>query len=178
MILHTILLVLLVLFLVLAVFLTDLLRSAIALALASAVLSIIFFAYRVPYAAVFELSVCAGLVMVLLASTIGLTKREVPEDEERGKSVALVLPILVLVVLAGIDVAIFLFMSTRVPLVHNTLTTVSGPDFGQTLWKHRWLDVLGQLAIILAGVFAILALFRKEGGILGSKPESEEKHGS
>jgi NADH-quinone oxidoreductase subunit J len=173
-----VLLAVMVAFLVLAIFLTDLLRSAIALALASATLSIIFFVFRVPYAAVFELSVCAGLVMVLLASTIGLTKREQPENEEKGKSVVLVLPVLALVLLALIDILVFLFMSSRVPLVHNTQNTVSGMDFAQTLWRYRWLDILGQLAIILAGVFAILALFRKEGGLLGGKPESEEKHGS
>jgi NADH-quinone oxidoreductase subunit J len=158
-ILHALLLALLVIFLILAVFLTDLLKAAISLAVASAVLAMLFFWFRVPYAGVFELSVCAGLVMVLLVSTIGLTQRDEPENEERGKSAWLLIPILVLVGVGVIDVLIFVFLSTRMPVVHNTITA---PTFADTLWRVRWLDILGQLAIILVGVFAILALFRKD----------------
>ena len=33
--------------------------------------------------------------------------------------------------------------------------------FGDILWKGRTLDLVGQIAVILAGVFAVLALFRK-----------------
>ncbi len=33
--------------------------------------------------------------------------------------------------------------------------------FGDVLWKQRTFDLVGQLAVILAGVFAVLALFRK-----------------
>jgi NADH-quinone oxidoreductase subunit J len=174
MILHFILLVLFVIALILAVFLTDLLGAAIALAVGSAVLSMIFFWFRVPYAAVFELSVCAGLVMVLLVSTIGLTKRQPPDNEEKGKSPVLIIPILVLIGVAVVDVVIFLFLSNRMPLVHNTVTA---PSFSETLWRVRWLDILGQLAIIVVGVFAILALFRKEGVMSGGEHPPEEKAG-
>ena len=185
--LHFILLVLLVVFLILAIFLTDLLRAAIALALGSAVLSILFFWFRVPYAAAFELSVCAGLVMVLLVSTIGLTRRETPEQEEAGKSPVLIIPLLVLVAVAVLDLLVFAFLRLRIPFV-RTETPASFPEM---LWRVRWLDILGQLAIILVGVFAILALFRKEGGLFAGagtgagggdtiphRLPSEEKHGS
>lgn len=175
--LHLILLALLVVSLVLAVFITDLLKAAIALALGSAVLAILFFWFRMPYAGVFELSVCAGLVMVLLVSTIGLTRRDEPEHEEQGKSGWLLLPILILVAVGVIDVLIFTFLHTRMPLVHNTITA---PSFADTLWRVRWLDILGQLAIILVGVFAVLALFRNEGGlpgVTGDRPTDEGTHG-
>jgi NADH-quinone oxidoreductase subunit J len=162
--LHLTLLALLLISLILAVFLTDLLKAAIALAVGSAVLSMLFFWFRMPFAGVFELSVCAGLVMVLLVSTIGLTRRDEPEDEERGKSGWLVLPVLMLVAVGVIDTLVFLFLHTHVPLVHNTLLA---PTFADTLWRVRWLDILGQLAIILVGVFAVLALFRREGGLSG-----------
>ena len=33
--------------------------------------------------------------------------------------------------------------------------------FGDVLWKGRTLDLVGQIAVILAGVFSVLALFRK-----------------
>jgi NADH-quinone oxidoreductase subunit J len=178
--LHLTLLTLLLVFLVLAVFLTDLLKAAIALALGSAVLSMLFFWFRMPYAGVFELSVCAGLVMVLLVSTIGLTRRDEPENEERGKSGWLVLPILMLLAVGVLDVIVFVFLHTRVTLPPGTITATS---FAETLWRMRWLDILGQLAIILVGVFAVLALFRKEGSLPdGGKSEdsthSEETHGN
>ncbi len=35
-------------------------------------------------------------------------------------------------------------------------------SFGDVLWKQRTFDLIGQLAVILAGVFAVLALFRKK----------------
>jgi len=35
--------------------------------------------------------------------------------------------------------------------------------FGDVLWKQRSFDLIGQLAVILAGVFSVLALFRKRG---------------
>ncbi|MEO0108845.1 MAG: NADH-quinone oxidoreductase subunit J [candidate division WOR-3 bacterium] len=175
MVLHLMLLALLVVFLFLAVLLSDTLRAAIALALGSAVLSLIFFWFRAPFAAVFELSVCAGLVMVLLVSTIGLTRREVPEHEEQGKSPVLILPLLVLIALGVVDIIVFVAMSRRPPILPVTAGQVS---FAETLWRGRWIDILGQLAIILAGVFAILALFRKEPLIGGSQPpaEREETH--
>jgi len=176
--LHIALLALLVVSVILAVFLTDLLKAAIALAVGSAVLSMLFFWFRMPYAGVFELSVCAGLVMVLLVSTIGLTRRDEPENEERGKSGWLVLPIMMLIAVGVIDILMFLFLHTRLPLVHST---TAAPTFADTLWRVRWLDILGQLAMILVGVFAVLALFRKEGGVTsgGKSPDSttDEEHG-
>jgi NADH-quinone oxidoreductase subunit J len=166
--LHVILLALLIISLLLAVFLTDILKAAIALAVGSAVLSMLFFWFKMPYAGVFELSVCAGLVMVLLVSTIGLTRRDEPENEERGKSRWLVLPIVMLLAIGVLDVLAFAFLHTRVPIVYNATLA---PSFADTLWRLRWLDILGQLAIILVGVFAVLALFRKEGGLSSGDKE-------
>jgi NADH-quinone oxidoreductase subunit J len=177
--LHLILLALLVVFLILAVVLTDLLRAAIALAVASAVLSILLFWFRTPYAAVFELSVCAGLVMVLFVASIGLTRRAEPENEEKGKSLVLILPVLILIALAVIDIAVFAFISRRTAMIHEAAPPTR---FGDVLWRVRWLDVLAQVAIIVTGVFAILALFRREGIVPADRNEAarssgEENHG-
>lgn len=74
-ILHFTLLALLVLFVLLAIEIRDLLKATISLGVASVVLAIIFYQLSVSYAyaAVFELSVCAGLITVLFVSTINLT---------------------------------------------------------------------------------------------------------
>ena len=60
---------------VLAVRFNNLLFAAIALAALSAILAIVFYWLNSPYAAVFELSVCAGLITALFVSAISLTRR-------------------------------------------------------------------------------------------------------
>ena len=175
--LHMVLLAVIVLGALLAVLLTDLLRATISLALASVALSIIFFQFGVPYAAAFELSVGAGLVMVLLVSAIGLTRRTPPEQEERGKSLVVIIPILALIAVAVIDIAAFVTLNSQLRTPSPYVLTP--PSFSETLWQIRWVDILAQLGIVLAGVFAVLALFRKEGGLTGtprdeSPADSEE----
>jgi len=60
---------------VLAVRFNNLLFAAISLAALSAILAIMFYQLNSPYAAVFELSVCAGLITALFVSAISLTRR-------------------------------------------------------------------------------------------------------
>ena len=48
--------------------------AAICLALTSVSLAVILFILHAPWAALFELSVCAGLVTVIFASTISMTR--------------------------------------------------------------------------------------------------------
>ena len=60
---------------VLAVRFNNLLFAAISLAALSAVLAIMFYQFNSPYAAVFELSVCAGLITALFVSAIALTRK-------------------------------------------------------------------------------------------------------
>ncbi len=52
------------------VFLRDLVRAALSLAFMSALLAVLLFRLNSPYAAVFELSVVAGLITVLFVSVI------------------------------------------------------------------------------------------------------------
>ena len=59
-----------------AVLLKDLLKAGICLGILSVLLSIIFFHLNSPYAAVFELSVCAGLITVLFSTVVSMTKDE------------------------------------------------------------------------------------------------------
>ena len=179
--LHMVLLAAILVFALLAVLLTDLLRSAISLALASVALSIVFFQFGVPYAGAFELSVGAGLVMVLLVSAIGLTRRTPAEQEEQGKSLVVIIPILALIVVAIIDIAAFLTLSSQAAT--PTASLPAPASFSETLWQVRWVDILAQLGIVLTGVFAVLALFRKEGGLIGtprdeSTVDSEDSLGS
>lgn len=155
MIVQTALLVGLVLFSVLALLLKDLLKSAIALAAASLLLGIVFFRMGAPYAGVFEISVVAGLITVLFILTIALTKTG---DEVRESRAANVVFPLVFAAFAIIDALVMKGLIGKVPALAGA---AEAGAFGEVLWKGRTFDLVGQIAVIMAGVFAVLALFRK-----------------
>jgi NADH:ubiquinone oxidoreductase subunit 6 (subunit J) len=155
MIVQTALLIGLVLFSVLAILLRDLLRAAISLAVASLLLGIIFFRMRAPYAGVFEISVVAGLITVLFILTIALTKAG--EEVRESRNVNLVF-LLFFVVFAAIDALVMKGLLQKIPALPAAPESGS---FGEVLWRGRTLDLVGQIAVILAGVFSVLALFRK-----------------
>jgi NADH:ubiquinone oxidoreductase subunit 6 (subunit J) len=154
MVLQILLLVGLVLFSVLAILVKDLLKAAISLAVASLLLGIIFFRMNAPYAGVFEISVVAGLITVLFMLTIALTTGG---DAVESKAASFAFPAF-FVVFIVIDALIMKKLIQKVP-------ALPGPEeagtFGQVLWNTRTLDLVGQIAVIFAGVFAVLALFRK-----------------
>jgi len=155
MIVQTLLLVGLVLFAVLAILLNNLLRAAISLAVASLLLGIIFFRMGASYAGVFEVSVVAGLITVLFILTIALTNAG--EEVRESRLANLIFP-LFFVVFIMIDALVMKGLLQKIPALPSA--PESG-TFGDVLWKGRTLDLVGQIAVILAGVFSVLALFRK-----------------
>ena len=155
MILQTALLIGLVLFSVLAIAFRDLLKSAIALAVSSLLLGIIFFGMDAPYAGVFEISVVAGLITVLFILTIALTKSG--DEVRESRLVNWVFP-LVFVAFLVIDALVMRGLLGKVPALASGAESGS---FGDVLWRGRTFDLVGQIAVILAGVFSVLALFRK-----------------
>jgi len=59
---------------VVAIHVRDVLKGVLALAVVSAILAAMFYHFGAPYAAVFELSICAGLITVLFIAVIALTE--------------------------------------------------------------------------------------------------------
>ena len=136
----------------------SLLRSAIGLALTSAILTIIMFRLNSPLAAVFELSVCTGLISVLFISTISLTEPLTPEETLQHMKDRLTrfwyLPLIVVIV--GIILS----------LSHGKLNLLLPPaekglDVRFVMWNLRRLDMIGQITILLAGVFGVVVLFKE-----------------
>lgn len=152
---HILLLSGLVIFSVLAILSKDLIKSAISLAVASLLLGILFFQMQAPYAGVFEISVVAGLITVLFMLTIALTKTE--GDVRESKLARTIFP-LFFVAFILIDIFVMKGLLQKVPALPDV---AEQGTFGDVLWKQRTFDLVGQLAVILAGVFAVLALFRK-----------------
>ncbi|MCX5706819.1 MAG: hypothetical protein NTW13_04070 [Candidatus Omnitrophica bacterium] len=136
----------------------SILRSAIGLALTSAILTIIMFRLNSPLAAVFELSVCTGLISVLFVSVISLTQPQTPKEIIEHMKLRLsrfwFLPILVIILGVGIIIA------------NAKLKVVSAqahiePDVRFILWHLRQFDLIGQVIILLTGVFGVVILFRE-----------------
>jgi len=154
---HFALLAGLLIFSVLALFLEDMLRAAVSLAVASVFLGLIFFRMQAPYAGVFEISVVAGLIMVLFFSTIILTRNACEWSESR--------PALFLFpVLFAVFIAFDIMLLQKI--AGTSLSLPGSSDlrpFGEVLWNERTYDLAGQIGVILAGVAAVLILFRNRG---------------
>jgi NADH-quinone oxidoreductase subunit J len=136
----------------------SLLRSAIGLAFTSAILTVVMFRLNSPLAAVFELSVCTGLISVLFISTISLThplnrKEVLRHMKDRLRRFGLLPLLIVAVGLALIFMPVD--VSLRLPQAQGET------DPRVVLWSLRRLDLLGQIIILLAGVFGVVILLRE-----------------
>lgn len=138
----------------------ELVHAAIALALTSVILSVFMFELAAPWAAVFELSVCAGLITVVFISAISMTKRAT-EAEEKSKAAAHFkrfawLPLVLIV--GAVSLIKGGFFEVLVPPIG--LRPDLGAEMRGILWGARRFDLVGQILIILAGVFGVVVLFK------------------
>jgi NADH-quinone oxidoreductase subunit J len=134
-----------------------LLRSIIGLAITSVLLTAIMFRLNSPWAAVFELSVCAGLISAIFLSTISLTRRLTADELAVRQKQRLYrywyLPMIMIV--AGI-VLYGLHFHFAIP-AHGA----TEQDVRQVLWGARHLDLIGQAAVLLGGAFGVVVLFKE-----------------
>jgi NADH-quinone oxidoreductase subunit J len=135
-----------------------LIRSVVGLALTSAMLSIIMFRLGSPMAAVFELSVCSGLISVIFITTISFTERVSKERlaTRRKERFAKFWYLPVILVLVG-----FMLMRFSSPPALNLPVQSAPADVRHVLWSLRHLDLLGQIIVLLAGAFGIAILFKE-----------------
>lgn len=138
----------------------SLLKAAIGLAITSALISVIIFRMNSPLAAVFELSVCAGLITAIFVSTISmakpLTHKEVLQVSKDRIKRYIYLPV-ILISVGVLLIALKLkqdFAIAPFPMAQLDAQTV--------LWDFRQLDVLGQVIILLAGALGIVILFEEK----------------
>jgi len=136
-----------------------LVRSVVGLALTSAILSVIMFRLGSPLAAVFELSVCSGLISVIFVTTISFTSRVSKERltvRRRERFVKFwYLP--VILIAAGLA----LMHLSRPPVFKFPVASVT-QDAQSVLWNLRHLDLLGQVVVLLAGAFGVVILFKEK----------------
>jgi NADH-quinone oxidoreductase subunit J len=155
-----ILLALLVASAIFAVMIRNLLKAAIALAATSVVLTVIMFVLGSPIAAVFELSVCAGLITAVFISAISLTKVSSQEELDAKRKARMkkfiYLPIIAVLLGAGLLLSWPSLQLSFNIMASGNLTVQSA------LWDVRQLDVIGQIIIIIAGVFGVVVLFKEQ----------------
>ncbi len=134
-----------------------LLRATIALALTSVLLTVVMFQMNAPLAAVFELSVCAGLISVVFISVISLTHRQPLKEylARRQKRILRFWPLPVLLLVVGVGLS-FVHRPVHIMLPHPT----AFGDIRIMMWQLRRLDLFGQILVLLAGVYGVLILFR------------------
>jgi len=155
MIYHTLLFVLTAVFALWAVMARKLLTSAIMLALVSITVSLIFFDFGAPWAGVFELSVCAGLITVLFIGAVSLIRdHDEKRPENRARFYALPLAAAIFAIAAWFYLPAFFEELAGWARVGN-----GGGTIGLALWEMRRPDLLGQVLMLAAGVFMIKSIF-------------------
>lgn len=141
----------------------NLLKASIALAAVSAILAVIMFLMDAPLAGAFELSVCAGLITVVFISAISMTrlhtKAEEAELEHRRHRRFILLPVLLCAALAG---ALWLLWPQLGALLAQSAPPASAEAVSDFFWNRRQADILGQIAVVLVGVFGVLIFFKEE----------------
>ena len=144
----------------------DLLKASIALSVMSAMLAILMFLLDAPLAAVFELSVCAGLITVMFISAISMTKVHSKEEaaamEKKRRRRFVALPILIVVLLTVVLFALWTRLDNLVPYI--TIPEAQRESVQNFLWQKRQVDLLGQIIIVLAGVTGVLFFFKEGKG--------------
>jgi NADH-quinone oxidoreductase subunit J len=128
------------------------------LALTSVVLTIAMFRLDSPLAAVFELSVCTGLISVVFISAIALThplnQAEVLDHMKARLRRFWYLPLIVICAAIALSLVKIKF-DLKLPAPEEV------NDARLVLWNLRRMDLLGQLILLLTGVFGIVILFKE-----------------
>ena len=135
---------------------STLIRSVIGLALTSVILTVVMFRLNSPIAAIFELSVCAGLITAVFISAISMIKPLSNEEiainnMSRSRRYSY---LLVIIVTAGIAL-----LYVKVPADFINLIAPVENDVRRIIWYVRQLDLIGQLAVLLVGIFAVKVLY-------------------
>lgn len=141
------------------VMLRQLVKAAIALAFTSMVLCLIMFKLNAPWAAVFELSVCAGLITVVFISAISLVKPASEEEQAAHVRFKVRRYFLLPIILLGLGVGLSSLHPTPLPL---PLPDLAHTDMREVLWGQRALDLLGQILVLLAGAWGVVILFKEQ----------------
>jgi NADH-quinone oxidoreductase subunit J len=142
----------------------SLLKGTIGLAVTSAIITVLIFNLGAPLAAVFELSVCTGLITAIFVSAISMTKpmthKEIVTVSKDRMKRYWYLP----VIMAVVGIALIASrIQVTLPLTQKPAALAS-LDVRYILWNLRQVDLYGQIVLMLAGAFGVVILFREKKG--------------
>jgi NADH-quinone oxidoreductase subunit J len=137
-----------------------LIRSIVGLALTSAILSVIMYRLNAPLAAVFELSVCSGLISVIFVTTVSFTQRISKERLLTRRKERLLRFWYLPIILIGAGLLLSRYLLTW-QFTFATLEPAKELDVRNLLWNARHLDLLGQVVMLLAGALGVVVLFKE-----------------
>ncbi len=142
-----------------AVISRSMLKSAIALAVASAVLAVIMYQLDSIWAAMFELSVCSGLITVIFISAISLSRTDKEELEELYENKKRMAYLPAVLIISG--VVLMLVVTSQNFSMPAAVPAVVGDTFREVLWTHRQADLWGQIIVVITGALTVVALFKE-----------------
>ncbi len=135
-----------------------LIRAIVGLAITSAILSVIMYQLSSPLAAVFELSVCSGLISVIFVVTISFTRRVSKEEllVRRKQKIIKYWYLPVILIAAGLLLNHYLLAN-----LNSSVLPAQEGDVRNLIWNSRHLDLFGQAVILLVGALGVVVLFKE-----------------
>lgn len=138
----------------------KLILSAVALAVVSAALGVLMYVLGAHTAAIFEVSVCSGLVTVIFISAVSLSngdKQIEAQDTAEPRRKKRFLPLILIAAGAVLMIAAGLTgFSLGTPSA-----SPSDAQFSEVFWESCQADIFGQMVALLAGASAIVVFFKE-----------------
>lgn len=136
-----------------------LITAGIALAVTSAASGVLMYILGATWAAIFEISVCSGLVTVIFISAVSLSSgdRTLPAPEDQDARRMKHLPVILIV--AG--AALMLIAALSGFTLSEEAKVISGASFSETFWETRQVDIWGQMIALITGTAAIVVFFKE-----------------
>ena len=138
----------------------KLINSALALATVSVALGVLMYILGAHWAAIFEISVCSGLVTVIFISAVSLSNGDnLAEEKASGEPSRskIKLPIILIAIGAVLMVAAGLTNFS----IGSPAANASAARFDTVFWETRQADVFGQMVALIAGASAIVVFFKE-----------------
>jgi NADH-quinone oxidoreductase subunit J len=133
-------------------------KVAVGFAFTSVISAVLMFHLSSPLAGVFELSVCGGLITVVFVAAVSLAspqgELETLEQLNERKWRYVFLPVLV------IFLGMILFGLGIKPPVSLPLPDLQS-DVRTVLWNRKFIDIAGQVLLILTGVIGVVLLLKE-----------------
>lgn len=131
-----------------AIYLDEAIYAVLSLAIMNIILSIFYFSLDTPFAAVFQLTMGIGTVVVLFLAGEMLTRRVSTAQTSKQR-------------ILGLVIGILLSIPSILAFGHKiTVTSSFRTQFSTALWELRAIDVLAQGLVILTVALGIVLLLK------------------